>query len=111
MKEGKQPQANRRPQPWGAKAPGLLKAGKREQDTRPTQTILETKSWAPGYLSPQPQFPSLAVCALLRTGERVPRRGPKYEPSYLMECITFWGPRSPIFQLFLILPLPPLTIS
>lgn len=48
VKEGKQPQANRRPQPWGAKAPGLLKAGKREQDTRPTQTILEAKSWAPG---------------------------------------------------------------
>ena len=49
VKEGKQPQANRRPQPWGAEIPRVPRGqGQEEQDTRPTEMVLEAKSWPPG---------------------------------------------------------------
>lgn len=51
VKEGQQPQANGRPQHWGAEAPRApegREGGARRQTTQTVLEFLEAKSWAPG---------------------------------------------------------------
>ena len=51
VKEGQQPQANRRPQRWGAEAPRApegREGGARHQTTQTVLELLEAKIWAPG---------------------------------------------------------------
>lgn len=64
VKEGKQSQANRRPQTWGAEAPRAPEGREKGESTRPIQTVTEAKGWAPGCFTSASVSFSYCLCSL-----------------------------------------------
>ena len=107
VREGKQPQANSRPPPWGTESPRARGTEKGELGTRQLRRF-----WRPraGHLAKVHR--SLSVLVVLLGLSRELGRGSWLRILNMCVCVPMWGSRGlePTFELFFLL-LPPTSIE